>query len=182
MSRDDLYRFSLVDGQVSGLQEFDDGRWKNERISRNESWTFDGVDLVLTETKRGRVKTSTYTDADGDGIFALASRDPITGTRTDGGNRDRDRYGSSGIDDGYRFNLMDGQVTGLQEFDDGRWKNERIIRNESWTFDGANLIQQESKRYGVEVSTYSDPNGDGIFSKVSEVFNPSMLVANTSVF
>jgi hypothetical protein len=24
--------------------------------------------------------------------------------------------------DGYRFNLVNGQVSGLQEYDDGRWK------------------------------------------------------------
>ena len=184
MSNNDLYRFTLVDGQVRGLQEFDDGRWKNERISRNETWTFDGTTLVQTETKRGRVKTSSYTDLDGDGLFSRAGRDAITGSRTDGSRDDSDNR-SSYFDstDGYRFALVDGQVSGLQQFDDGRWKNERIDRNESWTFDGTNLVQEEFKRNGVEVSTYSDPNSDGIFTKTSEIWNPSStLTADSSLF
>ncbi|MGA0040916.1 MAG: hypothetical protein ACO3NZ_13810 [Pirellulales bacterium] len=92
---------------------------------------------------------------------------------------DDDRDGSSNddpldsdLDGGYRFDLVNGEVVNLQEFDDGRWKNERIDRNESWTFNGTNLIQEEAKRSGTEVTTYSDPNGDGIFTQLSEVFNP----------
>ena len=84
--------------------------------------------------------------------------------------------------DGYRFNLVNGQVSGLKEYDDGRWKNERIDRNESLSFDGINLIQQEFKRYGTEVTTFSDADGDGVFSKVSEVFNPVVAAAGTEVF
>lgn len=80
--------------------------------------------------------------------------------------------------DEYSFNL----VNSLKEYDDGRWTNERIDRNESWGFDGTNLIQQEFKRYGTEVATFSDADGDGIFSKVSEVFNPVVAAAGTEVF
>lgn len=171
MSNTDGYRFSLVDGRVTNLQEFDDGRWKNERISRKESWSFDGTNLVKTETKRGQVKTSTFSDGDGDGIFTRTGRDSITGTRVDRTYDDS----SPSTDDGYRFSLVNGQVTNLQEFDDGRWKNERISSNETWSFDGTNLIQQETKRYGIEVSTYGDANGDGVFTKVSEIYNPTAL-------
>ncbi len=84
--------------------------------------------------------------------------------------------------DGYRFSLVNGQVRNLQEYDDGRWKNERIDRNESWIFDGTNLIQRESKRYGTEVTVYSDPDRDGVFAKVSEVFNPVAASMGTSLF
>ena len=157
------YRFDLVNGEVVNLQEFDDGRWKNERIDRNESWTFDGTNLIQEETKRSGTKVSTYSDPDGDGIY-LETRevfDPLIG----GSNQDA-------LDGGYRFDLVNGEVVNLQEFDDGRWKNERIDRNECWTFDGTNLIQEEAKRSGTEVTTYSDPNGDGIFTQLSEVFNP----------
>lgn len=172
-SQQDGYRFSLVDGQVTNLQEYDDGRWKTERIDANESWAFDGTSLTKTETEHGRIKTSTYLDSDGDGVFTRSGPDVVTGLSADANDLYRSHDGSSkNLEDSYRFSLVDGQVTGLQEYDDGRWKNERIGRNESWTFDGTSLIQQESKRYGVEVSTYTDPDGDGIFSKVSEVFNP----------
>jgi hypothetical protein len=183
---DDGYRFTLADGQVTNLQEFDDGLWKDEEINPNESWSFDGTTLTKTQTNRGRVKTSTYLDTDEDGIFTKSGRDSVTGFRSRG--RRASYYNTSsqtndrGLDNGYRFTLVDGQVTNLQEFDDGLWKNERIRRNESWSFDGANLIQEERKRYGAEVTTFSDPDGDGIFSKASEAFTPLAFGLDPSVF
>ena len=161
--RDGGYRFDLVNGEVVNLQEFDDGVWQNERIDRNESWTFDGTNLIQQELKRSGTEITIYSDPDGDGIY-LESReefDPLIGGSSEDGQ-----------DGGYRFRLVDGEVTNLQEWDDGCWKNERIGRNETWTFDGTNLIQEESKRSGTEVTTYTDPDGDGIFTQVSEVFNP----------
>lgn len=161
--RDGGYRFDLVNGEVVNLQEFDDGVWQNERIDRNESWTFDGTNLIQQELKRSGTEITIYSDPDGDGIY-LESReefDPLIGGSSEDGQ-----------DGGYRFRLVDGEVTNLQQWDDGRWKNERIGRNETWTFDGTNMIQEESKRSGTEVTTYSDPDGDGIFTQVSEVFNP----------
>lgn len=182
-SQQDGYRFSLVNGQVSNLQEYERGRWKAEKIDRNESWAFDGTTLTRTETERGRVKTSTYLDSDGDGVFTKSGRDTVTGLSA---GSSTSSYQSSGysrnLEDSYRFSLVNGQVSNLQEYDHGRWKNETIDRNESWAFDGTNLIQQESKRYGMEVTTYSDPDGDGIFSKVSEVFNPVAVGLGASVF
>ena len=180
----DGYRFNLVNGQVSGLQEYDDGRWKNERIDRNESWSFDGTSLVKTESEKGRIKTSTFSDADSDGIYTRVGRDSVTGLSTSSTSpASFTPYATNRIaEDSYRFNLVNGQVSGLQEYDDGRWKNERIDRNESWSFDGTSLIQQEFKRYGTEVATFSDADGDGIFSKVSEVFNPVVTAAGAEVF
>jgi hypothetical protein len=172
----DGYRFTLVNGQVSSLQEYEGGSWKNEKIGRNESWSFDGSTLTKTETERGRVKISTYLDADGDGVFTRSGRDAVTGIGLGGGSgSSHPSYGSNpSLEDSYRFSLVNGQVTNLQEYEKGRWKNEAIGQNESWSFDGTNLIQQEIKGYGMEVSTYSDPDMDGIFSKVSEVLNPAL--------
>lgn len=90
---------------------------------------------------------------------------------------------SSSQQDGYRFSLVNGQVSNLQEYERGRWKNETIDRNESWAFDGTNLIQQEIKRYGMQTTTYSDPDGDGIFSKGTETFSPATVnLSVSSVF
>ena len=167
------YRFQLVDGQVTNLQEFDDGVWRNETIGRNEKWSFDGANLIQQEFSRSGVETNTYGDSDGDGIYIEVSQpsDSITGSPTSGPE-----------DGGYRFQVVNGQVANLQEFDDGTWKNERIDRNEKWTYDGTNLIQQETKRSGVEVTTYSDPNRDGVFTQISEIFNPFSASQNASAF
>lgn len=97
-----------------------------------------------------------------------------------GDGRDSDRYVRYSDDqDGYRFTLVNGQVTGLQQYDDGRWRTERMDRNETWRFDGTNLIQEEAKRYGVETSVYADSNGDGIFVKVSESYGYRAGSVNT---
>lgn len=58
---------------------------------------------------------------------------------------------------GYRFSVVNSQVANLQEFDDGRWRNERIDRNETWTFDGTTLTQTEIKTYGTEISSFRKP-------------------------
>lgn len=180
-SLEDSHRFSLVNGQVSNLQEYERGGWKNETIGRNESWSFDGSKLTRTETERGRIKTRTYLDVDGDGVFTRSGQDAVTGIGSGSGNGSSyPPYGSS--EESYRFTLANGQVTNLQEYEKARWKNETIDRNESWSFDGINLIQQEIKSYGIKVSTYSDPDMDGAFSKVSEVFNPTLSGLSVSRF
>jgi hypothetical protein len=188
-SSSDSYRFTTVSGSVTNLQEFDDGIWKTERLRSNEQWSIDGDNLVHTKTSKKKTTTTIYNDPDGDGIYTFAStsslkttrrsntsgRDSITGIHNNE-RSDSSRHSSGEIhsQDGYRFSLSGGAVTNLQEYDDGRWKNEKIDSNETWSFDGTNLLQNEVKRFGVEISTYSDADGDGIFTKVSEVFNPNM--------
>ena len=74
--------------------------------------------------------------------------------------------------DSYRFTLLNNEVTNLQEFKDGRWVGEEIDQDESWSFDGTNLIEREIDKNKIEITTYSDPDGDNIFSKVSKVYSP----------
>jgi len=165
------YRFKLVDGKVAQLEEFDKGSWKRERIEANEVWRFDGTTLTRTETEAGRVSTSTYRDPDRDGVFTRAGRDPLTGLKADG--RSPSSSATSSIsEDSYRFKLVDGKVTQLEEFDRGRWKAESIKSNETWTFDGTRLIERELNRQGAVVTSYSDPDKDGIFTKMGTVFQP----------
>ena len=82
------------------------------------------------------------------------------------------RQESGRLDGGYRFKLVDGKVTQLEEFDRGRWKAESIKSNETWTFDGTRLIERELNRQGAVVTSYSDPDKDGIFTKMGTVFQP----------
>lgn len=166
-SLDDAYKFSLDDaGAVIAVWEYDDGRWKPEKIDRRESFTFDGVNLIKTETKKNRVKITTYVDPDADGVYLKAGRsrvDRLTG---------ESRRGNSVDDDAYRFDYIDGQVVNLEELDDGVWEPESVDPGESWTFDGVSLVQTETKRFGLEISTYQDLNGDNIYTKISEVYSP----------
>jgi hypothetical protein len=188
-STSDSYRFTNASGSAANLQEFDDGIWKAEILRSNEQWSINDDKLVYTKTSKKKTTTTIYNDPDGDGIYTFFStsslkttrkrktsgRDSITGSHN---NEQSDSSlhsrGEIHTQDGYRFSLSGGAVTNLQEYDDGRWKNEKIDGNETWSFDGTNLLQNEVKRFGIEVSTYSDADGDGIFTKVSEIFNPNM--------
>jgi len=164
------YRFDLDrDDQITNLEESKHGEWKRERASSNESYRLVGDNLIKTKTKNGRSRTQTFADPDGDGIYTRVGRDRITGEASRSPSRTRNHESS----DGYRFALSkDGQVTDLQEYEDGQWKYEDRDSDETWNFDGEHLIKTEIKRYGMEVSTYSDGDGDTVFTKVSERFVP----------
>lgn len=177
-SLDDAYRFKLVDGKVAQLEEFDDGRWKSERIKTNETWKFDGTSLTHTETDRGRAKTTIYRDADGDGVFTRADRDSLTGLSSGAAASGSTPKPSAIPEDSYRFLLVDGKVTQLEEFEKGRWQRETIKSNESWTFDGSRLIEREVKRLGTTVTSYGDADKDGIFTKIGTSFEPIVATAS----
>lgn len=70
---------------------------------------------------------------------------------------------------GLQFPIVNNQVTQVLEIDhNGRQKQESIDRNETYSLDGRDVIKTEVERDGVEITRYSDANGDGIFVKVSE--------------
>jgi len=60
--------------RVKKVEEYDNGVWRAERIEKGESWTFDGSSLIHREREHGALQTSTFTDADGDGIFTRVDR------------------------------------------------------------------------------------------------------------
>lgn len=72
-SLEDALQFTLVDGAVTNLLQYDGGRWKSERISANESYAYDGKILTKTETEKGRTEVTTYGDLNGGGVFTKVS-------------------------------------------------------------------------------------------------------------
>ena len=169
--------------RVVKVKEWDDGHWKREDSDRNERYVLQDDLLVYKRGNRVRY----YEDADGDGIWrrtdrtgassltADASSDPvISGGMPVSTSRSHESWDGHDGDDAHRFELVNGQVTNLQEFDDGRWTIEQIDANETWTFDGTNLIKTEHEGYGSEISIYADPNADGIFTKINEVYASSV--------
>ena len=103
-----------------------------------------------------------------------SDRDQITGLRDDH-ESSSDPGSDKGTDasnfDRYRFSLNDGKVTNLQEFNDGRWHTERIDGSESWSFDGTNLIKTEAGSHGTSVSSFTDLDGDGVFTRMNASSN-----------
>lgn len=83
--------------------------------------------------------------------------------------------GSGGSRRGYSFELdADGGVIKVRRIKEGRSRAERIERGEVWTFNPVTkeLTQQETYATGTELSTYTDPNSDGVFTRISESFVP----------
>ena len=70
---------------------------------------------------------------------------------------------------GYKFQITNNQITQVFEVDRyGRLERETIDWDESYTLDGLDVIKTETDHGGVEITRYSDVNGDGLFFKVSE--------------
>ncbi len=92
----------------------------------------------------------------------------------DSHDNDNSRYNREQDQDLYRFDIRDGLVVGVQEWDDGRWKNERIDADEAYTLDGRDVLKTEWEHGYNEITRYSDPENDGLYVEVSETrVNPN---------
>ena len=101
-SLEDALRFTLVDGVITKLLEYDGGRWKSERISANELYAYDGKILTKTEAKKGRTEVTTYGELNGNGIFTKVSSvhvPAVPGVGTSIIDHSDHGYGSESSDD-----------------------------------------------------------------------------------
>ena len=188
------YQFNLSGNNVTAVYEVEHGRVKLDRIDHNETWSFDGTNVIKTEWDHGRMKTTTYSDVNGDGLFFKASK-TYAGTSSyshgnddddhggydkysDNHNNDHGNWGDStpSLDtqlygeEGYQFGFdANGVVTSVSEVEHGRVKAERMGWNETWAFDGLDVIQTETKFGKVETTVYTDANQDGVFQKDFEL-------------
>lgn len=180
------YQFTLSGNTVTAVYEVEHGRVKFERMDSDETWSFDGTNVIKTEWDDGRLETTTYSDANGDGLFFKASK-TYTGTssysgRDDHGsddhNNDHGNWGDStpSLDaqlygeEGYQFDIdVNGVVTAVYEVEHGRVEAERMDWNETWAFDGLDVILTETMFGKVETTVYTDANQDGVFQKGFEL-------------
>ncbi|WP_297744281.1 hypothetical protein [Nitrosomonas sp.] len=89
----------------------------------------------------------------------------------------------TGIDDSasggnrkmFKFDIVNGQVVAVFEFEDGKLEQKSIDDDgtETYTLDGDAVIRTEIKLFGTEITRYEDSDGDGIFFRTSEVFQGS---------
>ncbi len=165
-SLEDSVRVILADGEIIGIEEFQsDGGWETKSIKPYENWQLTGDTLRYSRERRGKIKIRIYTDTDQDGIYTKMSSRKSKSYSDDSYNE----YQSRKDDDCIQFDqLTNGDVTNIREFDDGVWKTKSIDSNEQWTYDGTTLIERETKLGGIEETSYRDPNGDGIFCRISE--------------
>jgi len=69
-----------------------------------------------------------------------------------------------------KFDIENGIVTAVYEFDDGLWELEHISANETYTLSGSDVIESETYATHIELKTYRDLNGDGSYSRISEQY------------
>lgn len=72
------YKFQIVNGVVTAVYEIENGQLKNDGMDHDESWSLNGGNVIKTKWDDGQLKTTAYTDSDGDGIYFS------TPTTTDG--------------------------------------------------------------------------------------------------
>ena len=70
----ETYRFTTSGSTVTAVYEVENGRTKQERMERDETWSFDGKLVTKTEMDDGRLETTTYADPDGDGLFVKVGK------------------------------------------------------------------------------------------------------------
>lgn len=74
----------------------------------------------------------------------------------------------------YQFNIRDGKVLGVFEYEDNRLKQERIDADESYVLQGQNVLKIEQERNGREITTYSDLDKDGLFIEEGQVWQSNV--------
>ena len=87
--------------------------------------------------------------------------------RYDDDRYDNDRYDNDSLDQ-YQFEVQNGQVVGVIEVENGRFERDRIEWDEQWSVQNGQVVKVERDDGYLETTVYADPDGDGLFTKVSE--------------
>lgn len=161
-SLEDAYRFTITEGIVTAVFEYDDGIWKQESIEPGETYALDPSDnrvVIKTEVDDGETKTERYLSLDGGQTYYELDDD-------DSGESESEVEG-----DLYRFQFdASNNIVGVSEFDDGVWKQVRLDANETYRVDGAlgvkRVIKTEVERGKTEIEIYEDLDGDGDYVEV----------------
>ena len=162
------YKFTIVNGSVTAVYEIEKGRAKFEKMDSNETWSFDGSNVIKTEFEHGHTEITMFSDIDGDGIFNKVSKSYAADTSS----KSQTVFTTTITPqkNGYQFDIVDGSVTAVYEIERGYKSQERIDLNETWSIDGSNIIKTEIERGITETTTYADIDGDGVFAKISKSY------------
>jgi hypothetical protein len=168
------YRFTIdAEGQVTAVYEVEHGRTEAERIDWNETWQFDGVNVIQTETQYNKVETTLYSDPDQDGLFQQAFELEV---RSGVGLRSLETH---------QFTLADGSgargdlvgegdlITATAVAGYRGWRAERVDLNETLQvieLNGDNLILETKTQWNGELdfSLFRDDDNDGLWTRIAE--------------
>lgn len=170
------YRFNIVNGAVSAVWESRNGQYKAKHMDADEVWTAQGDTVTRMERDDRVVEITTYADTDGDGVYARISTSsshfPDSGSTAGATSFTRHGVHETGegtagrhAEDGYRFNIANGVVTGVWESENGRLKASHMDADEVWTVQANAVIRTEYEHGRLETTTYTDGDGDGLYVK-----------------
>ncbi|WP_217125668.1 hypothetical protein [Hydrogenophilus thiooxidans] len=193
MSANELYRFSIANGTVSGVFEIEHGRVKAKAIKPGTTYTVQGNQVIKTEIKKGVQKVTVYDDSDGDGYYVELSHvntwpgtsgtgsGGVTGTGA--GNRAGTATGpgtfrtSYGSQKQFQFNA-DGTLQAVLEVKNGWTKAESLWQYRSVeAIDDLVLVQKITGKWEI----YRDGNGDGVYTEVAEGYGDVHAVDLTGI-
>lgn len=92
---------------------------------------------------------------------------------SEGHNDSIDDSPSSGDHKQFRFTIENDKVTKVFEVKDGQLKPKSIDSDESYEVDGSTIVHTEQKLLGTELTRYADARGDGIYTRISEIWKPN---------
>ncbi|ODC04739.1 hypothetical protein BFW38_15585 [Terasakiispira papahanaumokuakeensis] len=177
----DLYRFDVKNGQVTGYMEWDDGRWEPETIEADERFTVEGSSIIREEQDDGHIEITRYEATDDPGVYREVSETSRAITpehdSAQAGHIDPSAQVQPGasaqtpIEDSLKVEMNQGQITGIQEMDDGQWETKHLDPDERlYLNNNGDLVLEDQEDGGVEINVYRDANGDGIYQPIAERF------------
>lgn len=168
------YTFDLSsDGAVAAVYELKNGRFKNERIDWNETWSSNGSEVTKVETRFGKVESSVYTDANQDGIYQKSFEiEVITGLNPRALETFKFILSDTSVATGDAV-LETDSIHGMLELGRRGWKSEFIASNERLEVIQVGtdklIVKTETQRNGgKEFSVYRDDNHDGLWTEIAE--------------
>lgn len=81
--------------------------------------------------------------------------------------------------DTYKFTIENGEVVAVYESSHTGYKLERMDRDETWSTDGTTVTKTEVDDGRLEVTVYTDVDGDGIFVKSEKYYEPLVDTSGT---
>lgn len=117
------YKFSVINGAVTGVFEIEHGTTRAKSMDYNETWTVQANQFIKTEMEHGVTETTVYADANGDGVFSKISKSydidgttlttPFTDLNGQRGSRAGDDLQGSDFDDVYHGEAGNDHIDGL---------------------------------------------------------------------
>lgn len=179
MSSSDMYKFTIENGVVVAVYEYDNSQWELDPIEAYETYTVSGSDIIRTEGYGSLIETKTFSDSDGDEIYEEVSSSSSDDSYDDHSDSDVSEYrddveyhGDGYSSDRYIVEVDEstGDVTGFFELEDnGTRENEMEVGATYEIVDGV-LYETEYEDYGLQIKTYEDTDGDGFWVKTSSQY------------